>query len=178
MILSLSVAVLLRGTVRFVQHPGRLKIYWVHLAWVFYLFLLLLHFWWWEIYLRTIQQWYFTEYFFVIMYILLFYILASMLYPDDLRDHKEDFQVYFYSRKKWFFAILASTYLFDFVDTLIKGEAYYRHYTWEYPVRNMTHFILCLVAIRVNNKRFQEVLVVGFILYELLYIFRLFLKEG
>lgn len=33
-ILGLSIGCLLNGTVKFVQHPGRTKPYWVHLLWV------------------------------------------------------------------------------------------------------------------------------------------------
>ena len=40
-ILSLSIAHLLKGTAKFIQHPNREKPYWIHLAWVFYIFILL-----------------------------------------------------------------------------------------------------------------------------------------
>ena len=60
-ILSLSIAHLLKGTVKFVQHPGREKPYWIHLSWVFYIFILLVHFWWWEIPLHVIKRWTFPE---------------------------------------------------------------------------------------------------------------------
>ena len=38
-ILGLSIAKLLQGTVKLIQHPGRTKPYWIHLAWALYIFL-------------------------------------------------------------------------------------------------------------------------------------------
>ena len=67
--LSFSIAHLLRGTVKFIQHPNRVKPYITHLLWVIYMYLTLIHFWWWELRLAEITQWYFFEYFFIVLYI-------------------------------------------------------------------------------------------------------------
>ncbi|MBV7529545.1 hypothetical protein [Chitinophaga sp. sic0106] len=174
-ILSLSIAQLLKGTAKFIQHPGRQKIYWVHLGWVLYLFLILLHFWWWEISLSNIVQWTFLEYFFVTIYIIMFFVLSALLYPDDIKEYT-GYEDYFYSRRKWFFGLLALTFVADVVDTLMKGEAYFHmHYNAEYPIRGITHILLCLLAIKYANRTFHGFLVVLVILYELSYILRLFL---
>lgn len=53
MILGLGVSHLLRGVARMVQHPKEYKVFWVHLVWS--LFLYLLHFWWWEFRLQKID---------------------------------------------------------------------------------------------------------------------------
>jgi hypothetical protein len=176
-ILSLSIAHLLKGSVKLVQHPGRDKPYRLHLLWVFYIFILLIHFWWWENNLKTIHQWTFPEYFFIICYIMIFYVLCALLFPDDLKDYT-GFEDYFYSRKKWFFSVLALCFAADVIDTSIKGAEYYLNSSWEYYARNISHFVLCLVAIKVNNKKFHNTLVIFFIVYELLYILRLFRTEG
>jgi hypothetical protein len=175
-LLGLSIRHLLNGAVKLVQHPDRNPTYWVHLLWTFYLFLLMIHFWWWEFHLTAIRHWLFPEYFFVIVYIILYYVLCALLYPDDLKDYK-GFRDYFYSRKKWFFSILAASYAVDVVDTLIKGRDYFNHFGPEYPIRNTVHFLLCLVAIKVNSPRFHAALVILFILYEATYILRLFFTE-
>jgi hypothetical protein len=51
-VLGLSIAHLLQTSLNLVLHPGKKKSYWVHLLWVFYVFLIILHFWWWEYNLR------------------------------------------------------------------------------------------------------------------------------
>ena len=173
-ILGLSLAKLLQSAVKMVQHPGRTKPYWVHLLWALYIFLVLVHFWWWEYNLKKVTAWSFEAYFFLILYITTYFTLCALLWPDDLKDYKERYEDYFYSRKKWFFAVLAFSFLADVVDTLLKGKSYFLQNTWEYPVRNGLHFLLCIVAMYVSNRRFHALLVIGFILYELTYILRLF----
>jgi hypothetical protein len=172
-ILGLSIAKLLQGAVKLIQHPGRTKPYWVHLLWSLYIFLLLTHFWWWEFRLKGVAEWSFHAYFFLIIFITLYFTLCALLWPDDVKDYDHRFEDYFYSRKNWFFAVLAVSFVADVFDTFLK-ESYFLQTTWEYPIRNAVHFILCLVAIGVKNKRFHAVLVILFILYELLYILRFY----
>jgi len=81
---------------------------------------------------------------------------------------------YFYSRKKWFFGVLAFSYMMDSIDTLLKGKQYAIGFGAEFPLRNTIHFILCIVAIKVNNKKFHAALVILFLLYELSFILRLY----
>lgn len=171
--LSFSLAHLLKGTVKFVQHPDRGKPFLTHLLWVFYLYVTLIHFWWWELRLTEIKQWYFFEYFFLVLYITNYYVICTILYPDDIKDYK-DYRHYFFSRKSWFFALLALAFLADTIDTLLKGLDYYHHFGWELPVRNIVHIILCLTAIKVNNPTFHRALVILFVLYELFFIARLY----
>jgi hypothetical protein len=172
-ILGLSIAKLLQGAVKLIQHPGRTRIYWVHLLWALYLFLLLIHFWWWEYGLKDISAWSFQSYFFLVLYITMFYTLCALLFPDDLKDYK-GYEDYFFSRKKWFFGVLAISFLADTVDTLMKGKDYFLQATLEYPIRNFVHFTLCVAAMWIPNRKFHAALVLLFILYELSYILRLF----
>lgn len=173
-ILGLSIAKLLQGAVRLIQHPERTRPYWVHLLWALYVFLLLTHFWWWEYRLKIVAEWSFQSYFFVILFITLYYTLCALLFPDDVKDYNNEYEAYFYSRKKWFFGVLAISFLADVVDTVLKGKDYFLQATWEYPIRNTVHFLLCVVAMWVSDKRFHAMLVIFFILYELSYIWRLF----
>ena len=173
MILSLSIALMLRNVAKFVQHPGREKPYWIHLLWALYVFILLTHFWWWEYKFHNFSEWTFSIYFFLICYIIVFYTLCALLFPDDLKDYT-GYENYFYSRKKWFFGVLAFSYVMDFIDTSVKGHQYFSRFSIEYPIRNIVHFVLCLVAIKVNNKTFHAILVILFLLYELSFILRLY----
>jgi len=172
-IMGLSITQLLKNSVKLIDHPGRKKPYTVHLLWVFYIFLLLIHFWWWEIHLKAVTVWLFSKYLFIVFYIILYYILCVLIFPDDISEY-ENFEAYFYSRKKWFFSFLAVSFAVDVIDTLLKGKDYAESLNWEYPVRNIVHIILCLVAIRVSNKKFHAILVILFILYELSWILRLY----
>ncbi len=168
-ILGLSLTILIKGSVLIIQHPGRKKFYIVHFLWTIYIFLLIIHFWWWEINLRLISKWNFSEYIFLIFYILLFYMLCSILYPEDLNDYM-GYEDYFYSRKKWFFSILAVSFLADLIDTALKGDKYLLSTQLLYYVRIIILFGLSLLAIKIKNKIYHSSLVVLFILFEILYI--------
>ena len=108
--LSFSLAHLLKGTVKFVQHPTRGKPYLTHLLWVLYMFLTLVHFWWWEFKLAGITEWHFFTYFFIVLYITNYYVICALLYPDDINDYK-DYKDYYFSRRKWLFSFLAIAFM-------------------------------------------------------------------
>lgn len=176
-IFGLGIAQLIKGTVRFVQHPKREKPYWIHLLWCLYIFLLMVHFWWWEYNLHNLKTWIFPKYFFLIIYTGMYYLLCALLMPEDVKDYGGEYKQYFFRRKNWFFGTLALTFAADVVDTLIKGSDYYLIHHIEYPIRAAFHIALCLVAMKVSNKRFHGILVSVFIIYELSYILRLFFIE-
>ena len=170
-IVSLSVAHLLKGVAKLIEHPDKVRLYWVHLLWVAYAFLSLVDFWWWEIRLKTVTQWTLQSYLFIISYIVLYYIICSLLFPDDMKEY-DGYEAYYYSRKNWFFSFLGASFLFDIGDTLLKGVNYYHSLGTEYIVRIAILVALCVVAIQTRNKRFHGALVVFFILYNLWWFFR------
>ncbi len=176
MILGLGLTHLIKGSVGFIQHPGRKKVNIVHLLWVFYTFLLLVHFWWWEFKLKLVPHWYFYDYLFIICYVLIFYVACAILYPEDIKDYS-GYGDYFYSRKNWFFGVLAISFIADLVDTRIKGTDYFMWVNMEYYLRIISHVILCVFAIKMNNRKFHLGLVIILILYEISYIFRFFNTE-
>lgn len=178
-ILGLSIGCLLNGTVKFVQHPGRTKPYWVHLLWVFYLFLLMIHFWWWEYNLREVRLWTFTEYIFIVMYIILYFTLCQLLYPADVKDYGDNYKNYFLSRKKWFFILLIVVFFIDIFDTLIKGPEYLEKLMPVYAIRMISHISLCGIFAFIKTKKsiYYGAMVLFFILFELYFIFSKFYND-
>ena len=176
-ILGLSLTHLIKGSVNFIQHPGRKKFSLLHFLWVVYIFLLIIHFWWWEFNLKLVIQWNFADYLFIITYIMLYYLLCAILYPDDLKDYK-GYEDYFFSRKNWFFSVLALCFTADIVDTFLKGNNYFLATIPEYFPRIIAHILLCIMAVLIKNKTFHYVLAVVFILYEISFIFRFFNIES
>lgn len=172
-LLGLAITRLLVGLARFVQHPGRQKIYGVHVGWAVFLFVLLTHFWWWEFSLSHVRDWTYPAYAFLVAYIVLLFLLCTLLFPDDIEDYA-GYRDYFLSRRGWFFGLLASSFLLDFGDTLVKGRAYLHGLTAEYPVRNLAYVALCLVAMRTRSPRFHAAFVVAAIAYECAWIYRLY----
>ena len=172
-VLGLAITTLLKGMARFVQHPGRERIYWVHLGWALSMFVLLTHFWWWEFRLIHVHPWSFTAYAFLIVYVVVLFLLCTLLFPDDIGDYS-GWQDYFQSRRGWFFGIMALSYAIDLIDTAIKGRAYFASMGPEYPLRNLAYIVLCLIAMRTRAEWFHRAFVIAGIVYELSWIYRLY----
>lgn len=172
MVLSLSIARLLTGAARFIQHPNQ-RVYPVHLAWAAFMLLYLIHFWWWEYRLAALPQWTFAIFFFVVSFAILLYLLCTLLFPDDLKEYK-GYEDYFFSRRKWFFGLLALTFVFDVVDTWIKGAQRFSDLGIEYPIRNAVYIFGCLLAVRSENRRFHAGLITVMLVYQVSWILRLF----
>lgn len=173
-ILGLSVTHILKGLVKPIQHPNRgPRFYWIHVLWSVYVFLMLIHFWWWEFKLAEIHFWTFGHYLLLTLYAVNFFVLCALLFPDDISDYT-GYRQYFFSRRRWFFSMMALSFVIDLWDTMLKGTAYVHSLGVEYPIRNSILFFLCLLAIRIRNVRFHATLVILFILYELSWILRLY----
>lgn len=171
MVISLGVARLLSGVAQFVQHPGRKPPYLVHLIWVASLLLAMLDFWWWEFSLSHLQTWRFETYFFLIAYASLFYFLCALLFPNDLVEY-DGYRDYFMSRRKWFFGLLATTYVVDVVDTWIKGADHLAAQGHEYEWRAGIYVLLCLVAARTANPSFHTAFAALSLGYQISWILR------
>ncbi len=169
MIVSLSVAHLLRGIALIVQHPKRYRVYWVHLVWVLFLFLYLIHFWWWEFNLTRVPNWTFPVYFFVALYAVLLYLLCSLFFPDQIGDY-DGFRGYYYSRRQWIFAIMAVLVVADIIDGFIKGREYFKWLGPVYEFRTGAYLILSLLAIKIKRPWFHATFAVFALICEIVLI--------
>lgn len=172
MVIGLGVTRLLSGVARIVQHPGQQVLYPVHLAWVASVLLSLVHFWWWEFALFRIEIWTFGTYLFVISYAILLFMQCALLFPDSLGEYA-DYKEFFLARRAWFFGLLATTSLFDVMDTLIKGKAHFERFAGEYMLRTPIMLLLCIAATRASSQAFHVTFVAMALTYQLFWIFRL-----
>ena len=156
--LSLSLARLLTGLAQFVQHPRRRPIYGVHLGWVAFMIVEVLHFWWFEFALGGVQVWTFGRYVFVVAFASIHFVLATVLFPDDLWEYGT-LHRYFVARKAWFFGLLLVLLACDQIDTILKGAAHYRSLGTGYPVRQAFIAALALAAIFIDREWFQRLAV-------------------
>lgn len=165
MILGLSVTRLVSGVASFIQHPGRDRIWPLHLAWVAWALLNVAAFWWWEFWLAAVPDWTFGLYAFVLVYAGAYVLLSALLFPGDLHGYV-DFQDYFLDRRAWFFGVLAATRLLDVVDSLIKGEAHLRALGDGYYLRVAVFLALCLLGARTRNLKLHLVLALFALVYD------------
>lgn len=173
MVTGLGITRLLSGIARIVQHPGRIPLSPLHLAWVGSILLYLVHFWWWEFGLYQVENWTFGTYLFIIAYAVSLFLLCALLFPDQLYDY-ESYGDYFIARRAWFFGVLAITYMLDVVDALIKGDVHFSRFAHEYLIRTPILVALCIAAIRTASSRFHAIFIVATLAYQLSWIFRLF----
>jgi len=173
MVVGLALTHLLRGVARIIEHPAQKPLYWIHLVWVVSIFVYLLHFWWWQLRLTNETQWTFLIFFFLVSYALLLYLLAALLFPEQMNDY-QGYREYFYSRRSWFFAVLATVYAVDFYDTWLKGADYFHSLGVEYPVRNCGFIVLCAVAMKTRRPLFHGLFAVAAFLYQVSWIARLY----
>ncbi|RUU29314.1 hypothetical protein [Mesorhizobium sp. M6A.T.Ce.TU.016.01.1.1] len=173
MVIGLGVTRLLSGVARIVQHPGQYRLYSVHLAWVASVLLMLVHFWWWEFGLFQIETWTFGKYLFIIFYAVTLFLLCALLFPDSMLDYTS-YEDFFYSRRAWFFGLLAATYLLDVIDTLLKGPEHFARFGVEYLFRTPVFVALCIIAMLVRDRRFHIAFVAAALVYQISFILRLF----
>lgn len=172
-IIGLGITHLLQGLAGIVQHPGREKVYWVHLVWVASTFLLVIFWWWFEFRLSKVDQWTFALYFFVLLYATVLYLICALLFPKDLADY-DGFKDYFFARKAWFFGLNLLGVGLDVGDSLMKGLDHFRSLGPVYPVVMAVLAVLFAAAIWIRNERFHIVLAVASLSYLLLYPIMLF----
>lgn len=120
MIISISVARILSGVAKFLQHPKRNKLSTLHLLWVLALLLELILFWWWGVRLGVDIEWTFSTYMLHITYGVVMYLMSALLFPDDILEY-DGYQDFFLQRRYWFFALLVSTWIIDIAKTVAVG---------------------------------------------------------
>jgi len=167
-IISLSLARLLTGAARFVQHPS-LRRDPVHLLWAASILLLIANFWWCEFWLSSIRTWIFPVYAFLLAFAAQLFLLTTLLFPDDV-DEYESYGDYFMSRRRWFFGVFASVNLFDVVDTLIKGPEHFSQYEADYWIQPPLYIALSIVAMFTTSRTFHYAFVILNLVYQTYFI--------
>ena len=165
MILGLSVTRLVGGVAKIILRPDRDRIWPIHLGWVAWALFNVITFWWWEFQLSRITHWTFPVYVFVCLYASMYFLLASLLFPDDLAGY-DTYQDYFLARRAWFFGVLAVTEALDVVDSWIKGAEHLDFLGTAYLIEVAGFIGLCLVAMRIRSLKFHAAFVIGALAYE------------
>jgi len=164
-IIGLGIAHLLQGVAGLVQHPGRHRIYWVHLVWVAYMFFQMIFWWWWEFNLGKLEVWYFPNYLFVLLYAVVLYVACALLFPSDL-DGYSGFEDFFISRRVWFFGLLAAVNVIDIYDTWMKGAEHFQSAGTAYLVLTSTNFVSAVIAAITSNRLYHAFLAIAAMAYQ------------
>lgn len=169
MVIGLGIARILTGFAGFIQHPGRNRVSFLHMFWAASILIELVLFWWWELGLSRISTWSFSVFLFLISYAVVLFLLAALLFPDNIAEYG-GYEDFFIKRRRWFFGLLAATFGFDVVDTLIKGAEHWNRLSAEHLVQVPLGLVLCTIAWVFKNRNAQMAVVLVHILYQCIWI--------
>lgn len=151
MVVGLGITRILSGLAGLIQHPGVQRPSLLHLLWVGSVLVELVLFWWWEFALSRMTHWSFGVFLFLIAYAVLLFLLAALLFPDGIMEYG-GYEDYFLRRRRWFFSLFAATFLFDVVDTLIKGVEHWNRFSADYVAQIPLGLLLCAIAIATPRR--------------------------
>lgn len=172
MVVGLSLARLVNGLTRFIQHPTN-RVYLIHFAWTLFMLSAIVHFWWYQFSLNRVHVWTFGLYLFVLVYAMLFVGIASLLFPDSM-DEYTGYEDYFESRRRWFYGLLAAIFVVDIGNTLIKGTDFFLALGVQYPIRQVLLAVGAVIAIFVSSRKYQVFFVTLALVHQFIWIFRHF----
>ncbi|NTE81839.1 hypothetical protein G6M12_09780 [Agrobacterium tumefaciens] len=152
LILGLAITRVLSGLSRRLQEPQKTDRMHAQIVWSIALLLGAVHFWWWEFALRLIHNWNFWIYIFVLVYTSLFFLMSTLLYPDHIQELSER-ESFFVRRRHAFFALFAASFVFDLVDTYIKGREHFEQLGPWYLARIVGGLLIAIVAMRTDSSR-------------------------
>lgn len=171
MVIGLGITRMLTGIASFIQHPGRQRVSLLHMLWVGSILLELILFWWWEFGLSRLPAWSFGVYLFLVGYAVVLYLLAALLFPESISEYA-GYEDFFIKRRRWFFGLLAATFVLDVIDTLIKGAARWSELSGDYLIQVPIGLTLCLVASLFAQRRTQISLALVHIAYQTYWVGR------
>lgn len=176
-IIGLSMAHLLQGLTQLIQQPKQAGLYFAHVCWVIYLFLMTIFWWWWEFQLVAMETWTFGIYLYVILYAVLIFVLCSLLFPASLSGF-DGFKGYFLAKRAWFFGLFMLMNTIDIGDTLLKGMDYFYSLGIEYPVSVIAQLIMSAIAIATRSERFHNFFAAALVVYLFWQAFRFYGTAG
>lgn len=157
--ISLCLSRLLVFASKFIQHPSKNKISYIHIGWILVVFLWIIQFWWDYLIESNNKTYDIVTYILELFYVFGLFFICVTLTPDDIKEYG-DYETYFFSRKKWLFA------LFIFINSMQSFEqirtAFIKNETDNMvvlPVIMVLETIVILIAMNIKRRRFQYVMI-------------------
>ena len=113
--ISLCLSRLLIFASKFVQHPKKHKISYMHIGWVLVVFLWIIQFWWDYLLESETKQYDIYTYILDLLYVFGLFFVCVTLTPDEVNEYG-DYEKYFLSRKAWFFSLFIFLNLIEFLS--------------------------------------------------------------
>jgi hypothetical protein len=174
---GLALTRLISGLGQLLQSRGRTRAYWVHTLWMLNLLLGVVITWWTQYRWRHASSWTL----FLVLWLLVIpvtnYLATVLLFPDEQEGEPiRDWRAHYYSSARLLFSLVALTFAFDVVDTLLKGTDYFRSIGLIYPFTMGMWITLALIAAFVKSQRYHGAFAVFFLVYNVAMLGHNFLR--
>lgn len=156
-IIGLGITQLLSGVASLIQHRDTVRIYWVHLVWVFAVFLFQVELWWGWWGLRHIAEWQYIQYFRLFLTPIVLYVLSVLAVPRVTGDRQIDLHDYYYNNNRWFFGVFALYPVSLFLSESLFGDQ--SVLSWQNAVR-LVSFLLFISCAWLRNRVFHAVVAI------------------
>ena len=157
--ISLCLSRLLVFASKFIQHPSKNKVSYIHIGWILVVFLWIIQFWWDYLIDSNNKTYDIVTYILELFYVFGLFFICVTLTPDDIKEYG-DYETYFFSRKKWLFALfifINSMQSFEQIRTsFIKNET---DNMIVLPIVLLLETIVILIAMNIKRRRFQYVMI-------------------
>ena len=153
--ISLCISRLLIFASRFVQHPNKHKISYMHIGWVVVVFLWIIQFWWEYLFESSTKTYNVYTYVSDLLYVFGLFFMCVTLTPDDIKEYG-DYVRYFMSRKTWLLSLLILLNLMELARSAGPSISINNE---ESPLGDFIFFAIetavILFAMRIKRKGFQ-----------------------
>ena len=157
-VLGLGLTQLLMSVHRLVKARGRVRFYWLPLAWAALLFVSQIEWWWASFALRTQTVWNFFYFLFILLSPVSLYLAAAFALPEVEAEREYDLRAYYYDNRSWFFGVLAANPALDAVRRASQGGSWRDFGAWS----NVVAAVL-LVSLAVSRRPAHHAAVTVFV---------------
>lgn len=161
-ILGLGLTHLLLGLSRTIQARHTVRIYWVHIVWTFSMLVYVLAIWWGMYWWRQLHEWTIQFFMFLAGYSAVLFLLASLLFPHELRDGL-DFEAEFMRNRRWFFGLLIVALALDIPETALKGVDHLRAVPAQYILFLPSALLLAAAGWLTANRRAHGLIAISWL---------------
>ncbi len=174
-VLALGMTRVLAGVGEMLQARIHRRVYWVHVIWIFNLFIYLVLAWWIFYRWRNQQSWNFYLFVFVLISPTILYLPSMLLFPPDAgTDESVDYKAHYYANHRAFFAIFGMFTVVDIADTSLKGIPHLLALGKPYVISSVLFLIGIVTAATTQNERYHQFYAIFFLIQTIVISFVLF----
>lgn len=153
-IIGLGMTQILTAVGRLIRHRDRVTMDWLPLLWAAVLLVIFVQVWWSSFGLREFHNWTFLGFLLVLAQTCTLYLMSAVILPEQVDEARTDLAAHYQRQQRWFFSLLLATLVVSVLkDQVINGQ-------WPSALNLGFHVFfaaICLSAILIRQRRYQEI---------------------